>query len=129
MTNRKVLGGPAGSAERWTCPFCGPRARSEFDRIDAPAAAPSLQAGAGEWFAALHLQDGPRAHTAEETFWTHALGCGAVLALSSATGPSARFASPVFAEAMRSSRAAPTEALPKPARRRAAATARRRLAS
>lgn len=55
------------------CPHCGPRDESEFDYGGRALVFPDLDAGPGEWHAALHLPD-PCADRVSE-YWYHAGGC------------------------------------------------------
>lgn len=122
-------GRPLETADRWRCPLCGWRARSEFEPVAAPRAAPKLEASSQEWFSALYLQEEPRADRCAPTTWRHAHGCGAILVSDSAHAATLDFVSPAFAAAMRPQPTpAPAEQAPA-RRRRRAAPKNRRIAS
>ena len=56
------------------CPFCGPRAQSEFTYGgDATLARPSPDAPADAWFAFVYQRENPKG--LHEEWWQHSAGC------------------------------------------------------
>jgi len=56
------------------CPWCGPRAQSEFTYGgDATVKQPAPDAPADEWFAYVYLRDNPKGP--HDELWLHSAGC------------------------------------------------------
>ena len=57
-----------------TCPYCGPRAQSEFTYGgDASLRRPAPDASKDDWFAYVYLRDNPKGPHVE--LWQHSAGC------------------------------------------------------
>ena len=56
------------------CPWCGPRAQSEFTYGgDASLRRPAPEASTEEWFAYVYLRDNPKG--LHDELWQHSAGC------------------------------------------------------
>ncbi|HTP97806.1 MAG TPA: sarcosine oxidase subunit delta [Casimicrobiaceae bacterium] len=56
------------------CPYCGPRAQSEFTYGgDASLHRPAPDASMDDWFAYVYLRDNPKGAHVE--LWQHSAGC------------------------------------------------------
>jgi sarcosine oxidase subunit delta len=57
-----------------TCPWCGPRAQSEFTYGgDASLTRPAADAPEAEWFAYVYQRDNPKGP--HDELWLHSAGC------------------------------------------------------